>query len=83
MTINNLLDSLTTSGWYVWDDFLNTSEIQSIKDCIPDTLQEAKIGNGGSLQLNTNVRGDVTLWLDDDMGYPIKNYFDKMDDVRQ
>lgn len=83
MTINNLLDSLTTSGWYVWDDFLSTTEIQSIKDCIPDTLQEAKIGNGGSLQLNTNVRGDVTLWLDDDMGDPIKNYFDKMDDVRQ
>lgn len=83
MTIDNLLDSLTTSGWYIWDDFLSMADIQCIKDCMPDTLQAAKIGNGDSLQLNTNVRGDVTLWLDYEMDDPIKQYLDKMEVIRQ
>lgn len=83
MTINNLLDSLTTTGWYVWDDFMTMDEINAIKNCIPETLSAAKIGDGTSLQLNTNVRGDVTLWLDEAMDAPIQHYLHKMDTVRQ
>ncbi|HHR6129502.1 TPA: 2OG-Fe(II) oxygenase [Providencia alcalifaciens] len=83
MSINQLIDSLSTQGWHVWDDFLNLSEIQAIKSCIPDTLQDARIGYQNTLQDNKTIRGDQTVWLEPEMGAPIVDYLDKMENLRQ
>ncbi|MEQ4620648.1 2OG-Fe(II) oxygenase [Providencia vermicola] len=83
MSLNKLIDSLSTQGWYVWDDFLNLSEIQAIKSCIPEKLHDARIGNGESLQDNKTIRGDQTIWLESEMGAPIAEYMAKMDVIRQ
>lgn len=83
MTIDKLLDALTTCGWYVWDDFLSSSSIAEMKAAIPeDALQAARIGHQSSLHNNKNVRGDLTVWLDPDMGEAIEHYLMKMDAVR-
>lgn len=83
MSINALIDSLSTQGWYVWDDFLISSDIQEIKHCIPNTLQDARIGHRDSLQGNRAIRGDQTVWLEPEMGAPITLYMDKMEEIRQ
>lgn len=83
MSINTLIDSLSTQGWYVWDDFLISSDIQAIKQCIPNTLQDARIGHRDSLQGNRAIRGDQTVWLEPEMGAPIVLYMDKMEEIRQ
>ncbi|CAG9431940.1 2OG-Fe(II) oxygenase [Providencia alcalifaciens] len=83
MSINKLIDSLSTQGWYVWDDFLNLSDIQAIKRCIPDTLQDARIGHQDTLQGNKTIRGDQTVWLEPEMGEPVVHYLDKMENLRQ
>ncbi len=83
MTIHNLIASLSSHGFYVWDDFLTDKETQAIKEAIPDALQDARIGNRASLQGNKSVRGDLTLWLDPEMGDPIADYMEKMEALRQ
>ncbi|MEY0399748.1 SM-20 protein, partial [Providencia rettgeri] len=57
MSINKLIDSLSSQGWYVWDDFLTLSEVEEIKQCVPNTLQDARIGHRDSLQGNKAIRG--------------------------
>ncbi|HHR6129504.1 TPA: 2OG-Fe(II) oxygenase [Providencia alcalifaciens] len=64
-------------------DFLNLSEIQVIKRCIPDTLQDARIGYQNTLQDNKTIRGDQTVWLEPEMGAPIVHSLDKMENLRQ
>lgn len=83
MSIDQLIDSLASQGWYVWDDFLNLSEIHTIKDCIPDKLQDARIGHRDSLQGNKSIRGDQTIWLEPEMGDAVARYMDKMEHIRQ
>lgn len=83
MSIHKLIDSLSSQGWYVWDDFLTLSDTQKIKQCIPNTLQDARIGHRDSLQSNKAVRGDQTVWLEPEMGIPIAFYMEKMEEIRQ
>ncbi|MGF7483787.1 2OG-Fe(II) oxygenase [Providencia sp. SP181] len=83
MSIHKLIDSLSSQGWYVWDDFLTLSDIQKIKQCIPNALQDARIGHRDSLQSNKAVRGDQTVWLEPEMGTPIAFYMEKMEEIRQ
>lgn len=82
MTTHNFIDSLSSHGLYVWDNFLTIDDIQAIKQHIPDTLHDARIGHAGSLQDNKNIRGDLTVWLDPEMGPPIEGYMAKMDALR-
>ncbi|EUD04196.1 2OG-Fe(II) oxygenase family protein [Providencia alcalifaciens RIMD 1656011] len=83
MLTNKLIDSLSSQGWYVWDGFLALSDIQMIKQCLPKTLQDARIGYRGSLQENKTIRGDQTVWLEPEMGAPVIHYLDKMEQIRQ
>ncbi|WP_255254517.1 2OG-Fe(II) oxygenase [Providencia rettgeri] len=83
MSMDKLIDSLSSQGWYVWDDFMSLQYIQAIKNSIPDTLQDARIGRGDTLQGNKSIRADQTVWLEPKMGEPIVNYLDKMEQVRQ
>ncbi|MEY0385570.1 2OG-Fe(II) oxygenase [Providencia rettgeri] len=83
MSMDKLIDSLSSQGWYVWDDFMSLQHIQAIKNSIPDTLQDARIGRGDILQGNKSIRADQTVWLEPEMGEPIVNYLDKMEQVRQ
>ncbi|MCB6146190.1 hypothetical protein LHK12_17570 [Providencia rettgeri] len=66
--MDKLIDSLSSQGWYVWDDFMSLQHIQTIKNSIPDTLQDARIGRGDTLQGNKSIRADQTVWLEPEMG---------------
>ncbi len=81
--MDKLIDSLSSQGWYVWDDFMSLQHIQAIKNSIPDTLQDARIGRGDTLQGNKSIRADQTVWLEPEMGEPIIHYLGKMELVRQ
>lgn len=81
--IDKLCDSLTSQGWYIWDNFLTLPEVQAIKACIPETLQDARIGYQNTLQYNNNIRSDLTIWLERNMGAAIDHYLDKMENIRQ
>ncbi|BBU99278.1 2OG-Fe(II) oxygenase [Providencia hangzhouensis] len=83
MSMDKLIDSLSSQGWYVWDDFMSLQHIQAIKNSIPDTLQDARIGRGDTLQGNKSIRADQTVWLEPEMGEPIIHYLGKMELVRQ
>lgn len=83
MSIDKLIDSLSTQGWYVWDDFLSLPDIQAIKNVIPKTLQDARIGHRDSLHGNKTIRGDQIIWLEPEMGPPVISYMDKMENLRQ
>ncbi|OZS73184.1 SM-20 protein [Providencia rettgeri] len=83
MSMDKLIDSLSSQGWYVWDDFMSLQHIQTIKNSIPDTLQDARIGRGDTLQGNKSIRADQIVWLEPEMGEPIIHYLGKMELVRQ
>lgn len=83
MSINKLIDSLSTQGWFVWDNFLTLPEINAIKTCIPETLQDARIGHRDTLQGNKTIRGDQTIWLEPEMGAPVIRYLNRMERLRQ
>ncbi len=82
--IEAFISALATDRYYVWDHFLDSSEIQAIREAIPDDeLHEARIGHKDTLQNNKSIRGDQTLWLDTEMAPPIQDYLVKMDEIRQ
>ena len=83
MSSENLIEALSTQGWYIWDDFLTLEHIKDIKQSIPQTLSHARIGNGELLAENKAIRGDKIIWLTSDMGEPIVVYMDKMEQLRQ
>ncbi len=81
--IQDFLSSLSTKGYYIWDNFFDRKEIQAIKEAIPDQLNDAKIGHKATLQGNKTIRGDQTVWLDAAFGPAIVHYLEKMDEIRQ
>lgn len=81
--IDKLSDSLISQGWYIWDNFLDLQQIQAIKGCIPEMLQNARIGYQNTLQHNNDIRSDQTIWLERNMGAPVDHYLDRMNDIRK
>ncbi|NVD06811.1 SM-20 protein [Vibrio sp. JPW-9-11-11] len=80
--MNQLIDALFTRGYYIWDDFLPSREVERLRDCIPEQWRKARIGRNDEAIRATSVRSDKIQWLNPGMGDPVSAYLDKMEHIR-
>ncbi len=69
MNLTKALEQLEKNKYFVWDDFLNSDELNSIhqdffENHSAQKFKRAGIGKGNQLQLNDEIRRDETLWLE-------------------
>ncbi|HHY0360530.1 TPA: 2OG-Fe(II) oxygenase [Vibrio cholerae] len=82
MALDGLMDAIADRGWYVWDDFLNPQEVQTLRECIPERWKRAKIGRNEEIQHAADIRSDKIQWLDLSMGQPVQDYLERMEQIR-
>ena len=80
--MNQMIDSLATQGYYLWDGFLTPEEVTDLRDCIPDDWKKARIGRNDDVMRETDIRSDKIQWLRRDMGTPVQEFLDKMEAIR-
>lgn len=80
--MNQMIDSLATQGYYLWDGFLTPEEVTDLRDCIPDDWKKARIGRNDEVVRETEIRSDKIQWLRRDMGTPVNEFLDKMEAIR-
>ncbi len=83
MALDKLIDSIASQGWYVWDDFLSSQQVQQLKNCTSDQWQRARIGRNEETQRASDIRRDKIQWLDLSMGQPIQDYLERMESIRR
>ncbi|KQA24484.1 SM-20 protein [Vibrio metoecus] len=83
MALDGLMDAIADRGWYVWEDFLNPQEVQSLRECVPEHWKRARIGRNDETQRATEIRSDKIQWLDVSMGQPIQDYLERMEQIRR
>ncbi len=77
-----LIDALFTQGYYIWDDFLTSQQVQNINAEMPSNWQAAKIGRNEDLLQQTSIRSDDIQWLSPAMGPSIEHYLALMEEIR-
>ncbi|MCF7505668.1 MULTISPECIES: 2OG-Fe(II) oxygenase [Vibrio] len=80
--MNQLIDALSTQGYFVWDDFLTQEEVVALRDCIPENWKKARIGRNDEVARETTIRSDKIQWVRRDMGEPASLFLDKMEQIR-
>ncbi|NOJ12620.1 2OG-Fe(II) oxygenase [Vibrio splendidus] len=80
--MNQLIDALSTQGYFVWDDFLTQEEVVALRDCIPENWKKARIGRNDEVARETTIRSDKIQWVRRDMGKPASLFLDKMEQIR-
>ncbi|GAB2659395.1 2OG-Fe(II) oxygenase [Vibrio panuliri] len=80
--MNQLIDALSTQGYYIWDDFLSAEEVAQLRDCIPENWKKARIGRNDETQREESIRSDKIQWLKPDMGQPVELFLEKMEQIR-
>ncbi|MFA0196104.1 2OG-Fe(II) oxygenase [Vibrio artabrorum] len=80
--MNQLIDALSTQGYFVWDDFLTQEEVVALRDCIPENWKKARIGRNDEVTRESTIRSDKIQWLRRDMGQPASLFLDKMEQIR-
>lgn len=80
--MNQLIDALSTQGYFVWDDFLTYDEVVALRDCIPDNWKKARIGRNEEVMRESTIRSDKIQWLSHSMGQPASQFLDKMEQIR-
>ncbi|MFA0144241.1 SM-20 protein [Vibrio kanaloae] len=80
--MNQLIDALSTYGYFVWDDFLTHEEVVALKDCIPEAWKKAKIGRNDDVTQESTIRSDKIQWVNRDTGEPASLFLDKMERIR-
>ncbi len=83
MALDKLIDSIAEKGWYIWDDFLPSEQVQALKNCTSDHWQRARIGRNENTQRATDIRRDKIQWLELDMGQPVQDYLERMEAIRR
>jgi len=83
MAIEKLLDAIAEKGFYVWDDFLGSEQVQMLKECVSDEWQRARIGRNDEAQRATDIRRDKIQWLDINMGLAVQDYLERMEFIRR
>lgn len=82
MNSDKLIDALFTQGWFVWDNFLTSHEVCELKACIPTDWSQAGIGRNDEYMTKKAIRSDKIQWLQSDMGPPVSDFLQRMNDVR-
>ncbi|NOH80124.1 SM-20 protein [Vibrio sp. RE86] len=80
--MNQLIDALTTQGYYVWDDFLTENEVAQLRDSIPEDWKKARIGRNDEVVRESAIRSDKIQWLSPAMGQPVEAFLTKMEQIR-
>ncbi|WP_061031309.1 2OG-Fe(II) oxygenase [Vibrio splendidus] len=80
--MNQLIDALSTQGYFVWDDFLTQEEVVALRDCIPENWKKARIGRNDEVTRESTIRSDKIQWVHRDMGEPASLFLDKMEQIR-
>ncbi|MFA0311477.1 SM-20 protein [Vibrio splendidus] len=80
--MNQLIDALSTQGYFVWDDFLTSEEVVALRDCIPENWKKARIGRNDDVAREATIRSDKIQWVRRDMGAPASLFLDKMEQIR-
>ena len=80
--MNQLIDALTTQGYYVWDDFLTESQVAQLRDSIPEDWKKARIGRNDEVVRESAIRSDKIQWLTPAMGQPVESFLTKMEQIR-
>ncbi|WP_117235165.1 2OG-Fe(II) oxygenase [Vibrio maerlii] len=80
--MNQLIDALTTQGYYIWDDFFSAEQVAALRDCIPEDWKKARIGRNDEVTRESAIRSDKIQWLKRDMGEPVAEFLDKMEELR-
>ncbi|NOJ03609.1 SM-20 protein [Vibrio splendidus] len=80
--MNQLIDALSTQGYFVWDDFLTQEEVVALRDCIPENWKKARIGRNDEVAREATIRSDKIQWVRRDMGEPASLFLDKMEQIR-
>lgn len=80
--MNQLIDALSTQGYFVWDDFLTQEEVVALRDCIPENWKKARIGRNDDVARKATIRSDKIQWVRRDMGEPASLFLDKMEQIR-
>ncbi|WP_128163629.1 2OG-Fe(II) oxygenase [Vibrio chagasii] len=80
--MNQLIDALSTQGYFVWDDFLTHEEVVALRDCIPENWKKARIGRNDEVTRESSIRSDKIQWVHRDMGEPASQFLDKMEQIR-
>ncbi|MCF7484373.1 SM-20 protein [Vibrio splendidus] len=80
--MNQLIDALSTQGYFVWDDFLTQEEVVALRDCIPENWKKARIGRNDDVAREATIRSDKIQWVRRDMGEPASLFLDKMEQIR-
>ncbi|WP_298610453.1 2OG-Fe(II) oxygenase [uncultured Thiothrix sp.] len=65
-----IIEALANEGWLVIPDFLNTQQIlqlreQALSGYAAGKFKQASVGQGNSKTIQTEIRRDAVLWLDD------------------
>ncbi len=81
--MNELIDAISTHGYYIWDDFLSEDEVTQLRNCIPENWNKARIGRNEETTRQESIRSDKIQWLKPEMGSPIASYLSRMEEVRQ
>ena len=66
-----IVDELQAQGWSVQPDYFPADLIAELQRDLENNrnfMQQASIGRGGNLQVQPDIRNDVTLWLDGQSG---------------
>jgi SM-20-related protein len=79
--------TLEQRGWCVVDDALDAPTIQVLRlDLLArrarGALHHAGVGRGASQRVNSDIRGDQILWLDDETGAPARNLLRHFESLR-
>lgn len=82
MNSDKLIDTLFTQGWFVWDNFLTSHEVSELKACIPTDWSQAGVGRNDEYMTKKAIRSDKIQWLQSDMGPPVSDFLQRMNDVR-
>ncbi|MFL7047830.1 2OG-Fe(II) oxygenase [Vibrio cyclitrophicus] len=80
--MNQLIDALSTQGYFVWDDFLTREEVVALRDSIPENWKKARIGRNDDVAREATIRSDKIQWVRRDMGEPASLFLDKMEQIR-
>lgn len=86
-TPHSYLKQLEIDGFFIWEDFLDAHETESIRlfwdDKIKiDALKKAGIGKNDEYKIDTGERGDYIAWIDQSHPDPAtKIYLDKISDL--
>jgi SM-20-related protein len=79
----NWIDELSDRNFVIIDDFIKEADYQIIRQFFLarlDDLSTAGIGPGQQNQVNRNIRGDETLWLDPQRDTELRSFWELIDE---